>query len=418
MDRHANIILTPRSIVNVVTALLFCAIGSAASAEFCRVRIYDSAELDAGPVRLADIAEITTDDAEVKSCLEDFIVTQLACDADGSSLGFREISRILERGGVNPAAIGIYGASVCRMVLTSQKNPVSSDSDKVAIMAGAGVCEITTDAAARVGSQITLADKLTELVVLSTELDASRLIIDWDYRHRQFLQQPYDERLFQIKPCSSLTLGRVILEITETSLAQGRSGGTPSENPPVGSSVAVRENRPVRISGNVQYLCESVEAVRPLQAGHVITEADVKVVPRRVISLMNSPISDINMVIGKQVARPIATDKAIQPAMLRRLLLVNRNDRVDVQAGCRGVQITTKGIALSDGALGDVILVCSEMDNPSDLKSKKTVINFRSKVAGPGVVIALSNGVETAASEFGAVGDQTERDRLLLGGKE
>jgi len=415
MNRHANIILTPRSIVNVVTALLFCAIGSAASAEFCRVRVYDSAELDAGPVRLADIAEITTDDAEVKSYLDDFIVTQLACDADGSSLSFREISRILERGGVNPAAIGIYGASVCRMVPTSQK-PVSSD--KVAMMAGAGVCEITTDAAARVGSQITLADKLTELVVLSTELDASRLIIDWDYRHQQFLQQPYDERLFQIKPCSSLTLGRVILEITETSLAQGQSGCAPSENPPVGSSVAVRENRPVRISGNVQYLCESVEVVRPLQAGHVITEADVKVVPRRVISLMNSPISDINMVIGKQVARPIATDKAIQPAMLRRLLLVNRNDRVDVQAGCRGVQITTKGIALSDGALGDVILVCSEMDNPPDLKSKKTVINFRGKVAGPGVVIALSNGVETAASEFGAVGDQTERDRLLLAGKE
>lgn len=415
MDRHANIILTPRSIVNVVTALLFCAIESAASAEFCRVRVYDIAELDAGPVRLADIAEITTDDAEVKSYLDDFIVTQLACDADGSSLSFREISRILERGGVNPVAIGIYGASVCRMVPTSQK-PVSSD--KVAMMAGAGVCEITTDAAVRVGSQITLADKLTELVVLSTELEASRLIIDWDYRHQQFLQQPYDERLFQIKPCSSLTLGRVILEITETSLAQDQPDCAPAENPSVGSSVAVRENRPVRITGNVQYLCESVEAVRPLQAGHVITEADVKIVPRRVISLMNSPISDINMVIGKQVARPIATDKAIQPAMLRRLLLVNRNDRVDVQAGCRGVQITTKGIALSDGALGDVILVCSEMDNPSDLKSKKTVINFRSKVAGPGVVIALSNGVETAASEFGAVGDQTERNRLLLGGKE
>lgn len=284
----------------------------------------------------------------MKDRLENLVIAQLDSQAAQSSLGLFEISRALAQAGINPAGVDIFGASSCRVNLNGES--VSPPEKTVAL------------APAPDDGEDTLAERLRQMVARSTALPPASLVIEWRCNNRELLKQPAPENRFQIRPRSTVTVGPVNFEVIDNS---------PTET----GKTSTAERARWTVYGRVYYLCESVTAAQPLAAGHKITAEDVKLAPRRVSSLNDRGVEDIQTVMGKEVVRAVRAHTVILPSMIRRLHLVKRNDYVQVCARVGRVYATLlRGKALDDGAYGDIVSVKDEIN--------KTVIQ-NGRVTGP-----------------------------------
>jgi len=363
---------------NLTLAFLMIVAGNYTGTIFaasCQIRLWSAAELSRGPVCLSDIAEVTAGDAEMKHRLETMIIYNTPSDVTEAKLGIFEISRVLSGAGINPVSVDIYGASFCRVSMKAdaagdpipipQQNPVSVDVSE------------TVPSEAQV--LYTLTDALTEAIVRSTGYEASRLIIDWNCRDRQMLMEPATGNRFTIIPASTITLGTVRFEVIDNNSSSGdRAGGTASTKP-------LRSR--VQVDGNVHYLCDSVFSLRPLRPGQVVTGDDVKLISHTVTDMNDCGISDINAVVGQEVALSIRSNQVLLPSMIKKITLIKRNDLVDVWSMAGNVSISMTGRALSDGAYGDIISVRDERN--------KTVL--RGTVTGAGTVTVTHAEATTKA---------------------
>jgi flagella basal body P-ring formation protein FlgA len=217
----------------------------------------------------------------------------------------------------------------------------------------------------------TLANQLTRLVAQMSGLDEAKLKIEWRCGAPEFLDQAAEKERFKIKPQSTVTLGEVRFEVVDSQ---------------AGDEVEQRSQTMVRVRGMVQLICESVVATRALAPGEVITEKDVKLMTRRVSSYRDLGLTDIREVLGQEVARSITPDSVIKPALIRKLMLVKRNQKINVHSRVGSVQIDVQGTALESGAYGDVIRV--RFDNQN-----RTIIHGH--IAGPGMVMVTGAEPET-----------------------
>lgn len=358
------------TIFAMVVAMIITMLTGQAIAGRCQIRVNKTAQLAVGPVCFADIAQVTSDDAELKDRIDRMIITRITPDSTDSNLGIFEISRCLRRAGINPISIDIYGASYCR--LSPENVQLSLDQDVIVaqVYQSSQPTLLGSFQVNKVEDRITLADKLTEQVVLSTGLPADRLIIDWKCSEHDFLQQPIDENRFKIKPRSAVALGQVRFEIIDNNSPQNKAKNV---------NHFAKVPRKYYITGNVQYLCESVVAQRQLHPGQTITAADVKIVTRRITNLNRQGVDNARLLIGQEVARSIRAGQSILPSMVKKIILVKRNDYVDVITRSGGVQIKLTAKALMDGAYGETISVRDE---------RKTVL--RGRITGPGLVTIVS----------------------------
>jgi flagella basal body P-ring formation protein FlgA len=121
-----------------------------------------------------------------------------------------------------------------------------------------------------------------------------------------------------------------------------------------------------------------VVSARDLLPGEVVTEKDVKLVPRRINNLRDLAFSDTQMVLGQEIARSLPSETVIRSSMIRKLILVKRNQNVALRSQVGQVQISVEGTALDNGAGGDLVQVRYGNKN-------KTVV--RGRVTGPGFVV-------------------------------
>jgi len=313
-----------------------------------------------------------------------------------------DISRAIAKSGINPASVDIFGACTCRITpdkavlaeaeeqarrlryLASAEAEAQSQSVQ---KQGSRPDDSTENAeieAAVDKSKNTLADQITRKVTLSTRLDPVRLVVDWNKRDEQFLQQEFDKKRYRIEPRSPITLGRVSFAIVD--MAPNTSTQSSTKNRP--RSVIKRSVR--NVVANVEYLCEAVVAVNPLPANHVITAEDVRIDINRISNLRDMTPADPGTIIGKKTARAIAANKVIKPSLLKKIFLVRRNDYVKVSSQAGSISITLRGKALADGSLGDAISIARD-------NCKNNVV--RAIVSGPGTVRTIvgdKQGMEIA----------------------
>ncbi len=332
---------------NIFISLVFLTVIAAATADVGGAKdeifLQKSAALKAGPIRLADVAEVKADQ-ELKKRLDRLIVANISAGDEDVLVGNFEICRALAQAQINPATVDIFGASHCRVInknasqLQEAKTPPTenkvTDSVKGADTSG----------------QITIADVLTRTVAELSGFEVSRLKVDWRCNRSSFLQQPAENNRYKIIPRTAATLGNVSFDVLDNHRAKSQLDAEKS-------SLAGKRPATVTINGYVQLLCESVMALRRLQAGEMITAADVKIMSRRVGSYRNLGIKDINLVIGQEAARTIAPQTVIFPEMIRKLQLVKRDQDVKVRSKVGQVQVTLRGRAMAAGGLGDEITV-------------------------------------------------------------
>ncbi|MEJ2764179.1 flagellar basal body P-ring formation chaperone FlgA [Photobacterium sp. MCCC 1A19761] len=110
----------------------------------------------------------------------------------------------------------------------------------------------------------------------------------------------------------------------------------------------------VYVPVQTQLLLPRVVAIKPLARGAVLTNADldVQLVEARFQRgvLFDAP----EQIIGSKVKRNVNIGEAIEG---NDICLVCRNDAVLIKAGHSGFNVITKGIALSDGSLGEQVRV-------------------------------------------------------------
>ena len=350
--------------------LLFCmATAKSAFPSPYEIRLHRQAFLSPGPVCLADLADVKTQDADQKSRLESLVVTQYSQDVTGASIGVFDISRALAQANLNPAAACIYGASCCR--LTFNHTTLNHTTPSVSAPTMAAHPNDAIAKSAQPPAYQTLADQLTRELVRLSGVDASKLKVQWNCARPKLLDQKADEQRFVITPCSTATLGEVRFEVMDQ--------GIPGEGKGQGLSGTTGVSKNIRVYGRVEYLCLSVVARRCLKPGEVICAADVELRPRRVTTYRDIGVNDLDAVLGQEVARTIAAQGIVLPSMIRKLQIVKRRQLVDVYSRVGSVEVKTTGKALTNGAYGDTISV--------SFGEKKTIV--QGKVTAPGEVTVI-----------------------------
>ncbi|WP_299016075.1 flagellar basal body P-ring formation chaperone FlgA [uncultured Photobacterium sp.] len=123
------------------------------------------------------------------------------------------------------------------------------------------------------------------------------------------------------------------------------------------------ENWQVYVPVRIQLLLPLVVATTPLSRGVVLTASDLAIKMIETRFQRGVVFEHPQQIIGSKVKRNVNIGEAVQGGDI---CLVCRNDSVLIKAGGNGLDIITKGIALSDGSLGEQIRV-------QNTKSKRVI---------------------------------------------
>ena len=125
---------------------------------------------------------------------------------------------------------------------------------------------------------------------------------------------------------------------------------------------------PVKIS----FKTSVIVAKRFLPRGRRIRAEDITRIETDTKRLKNGYFSDLQAVIGTISKQNIAAGRIIKPNSLKQAKLIYRGDKVHIVAAHPSIRVRMKGVALSSGALGEIIQV-------KNLSSKK---QLEAKVVG------------------------------------
>jgi flagella basal body P-ring formation protein FlgA len=85
----------------------------------------------------------------------------------------------------------------------------------------------------------------------------------------------------------------------------------------------------------------------------------------------------LNNIVGQKAKRNLSRDTVIKPRHILAKNAVNKNESVLIISGSKAIRIVTYGEALSDGKVGDMVLV----RNSSSLKQLKAKVIAEKKVS-------------------------------------
>ncbi len=365
-------------------------ISSSAAAQ-CRIRLRPSVQITAGPVTFKDIAYIDSADADFCKRLESMIITQVQTSGHNEAIDVFMMTRILADAGINPAGIDIYGASVCRLsikaggektsesgLLTSYAQPASTLLEPTS--AQKSTVQQSNSTVSQ--SKVTLGDKLIEQVVRSTGYPIDRLVIDWDCRDAELLHHLADARRYIINPKTAITLGRIRFEVIDTK----------APVPPYAARMInyKQPKKSMYVNGTVKYFCQSIVATRNLSPGEIILAGDLQFKPQLVTDLSRIGVQDVSSIIGFQVARTIRAKQVILGSMIKRRILIKRNDYIDVVTQVGYVRVTNSGVAMADGAAGDMIPIKVEFKQDG-VKRKSSSTVLYGKITARGIVSIVND---------------------------
>ena len=121
-----------------------------------------------------------------------------------------------------------------------------------------------------------------------------------------------------------------------------------------------------RVRGEFFAVIDVPVPIHSIAAEDSITEADLYFVEIRKDKVSPNIQTDIRKVVGKSAKRLLRADAPIAIQYLQEPMLVKRNGLVSVVYAVKNLTLVTKGMALSDGSLGQVVRI-------KNLKSQRIV---------------------------------------------
>jgi flagella basal body P-ring formation protein FlgA len=129
------------------------------------------------------------------------------------------------------------------------------------------------------------------------------------------------------------------------------------------------------VRGKLEAMADVTTAAVSIQKGSIITANQLEI-RRQDISKLDTPYVSIAGVTGMLAKRTIRAGKAIDSRNVEQPPLIQKGEPVKIVATRGGLQLSTNGVALMDGRLGEFIRV-------KNIRSKKLIY---CKIDAPGIV--------------------------------
>lgn len=139
-------------------------------------------------------------------------------------------------------------------------------------------------------------------------------------------------------------------------------------------------------SGHFEEIIEVPVLKRELRNGDIISENDIEIRDFPMAHIRSDTITDISTIIGKSPLRTISPFRSLRENEIASPAIVKKNGIVQMRYSSPGMEITTSGQAMDDGAKGDVI-------NVRNTASKKVV---RAVIEDSNTVNIMATGTQTS----------------------
>lgn len=132
----------------------------------------------------------------------------------------------------------------------------------------------------------------------------------------------------------------------------------------------------VSLPGEIKHFLNIVVSARPLNRGDIITTHDLQW--KKITSNLVRPgyAMDKESLIGYEIKRSLQVNQPIKPSHITPPLMIKKGQHVAITAQLNRLKVKSSGIALSNGTLGQVILV----------KNRKTKRVIEATILAPGKV--------------------------------
>lgn len=115
---------------------------------------------------------------------------------------------------------------------------------------------------------------------------------------------------------------------------------------------------------------------QPILRGQVLTQDNIIEEEREITRVNQGYFSQMPMALGAIAKRSIPSNRVILPQFVRPAMLVNKGERIVIQAATHGLSIKATGVALTAGGLGDLVQV----------KNSQTQRIVEGRVSAPGQI--------------------------------
>jgi len=130
----------------------------------------------------------------------------------------------------------------------------------------------------------------------------------------------------------------------------------------------------VYISAEVEVMDSIVIASRTIPKGAILSLSDFDTQLRDTAKIANGYIIDSSHLIGKAATRTIRVGEALRYSLVTEPIAVKRGDTVVIEASTGAITVSSQGVALTDGRVGEQI-------NVRNSQSERVV---RVEILGPG----------------------------------
>lgn len=356
----------PNAIMAAVAWAVCLTIGTSAYAG--SIRLWPSAIVVEDTVRLGDVAELSGFTLEEEAQLVASALGAAPEPGASLSLSLAGVREALSGHGINMSSVTLRGAVQCAVARTAIVKGEESRADKPAVaLPGARLSQRASVAGQ---SELRLASEkeptLRQAVVDHFNRELARYggsaDVTFGAGSASLLELAGPSYEFSIRQRSGAALGSVNLDVAV--LADGQTV----------QSVSLRAT--VRLLRNV------VTARGPINQDAIIREKDVHLSAMYYTRLDGLGISESVAVVGQRCKRFLEPGSVIDPTDIEAVPLVSRGQIVSMESIAGGISVASSGKALSDGHLGESILVRDP--NQKGVELEATVVGVgRVRIGAP-----------------------------------
>lgn len=199
-----------------------------------------------------------------------------------------------------------------------------------------------------------------------------QVILDYMRSHKDETVADVQVHLLEPEEALSLPIGTFGIRVVPNPAADGYG----RRQVDVALSLHGKVVKTVKALADVTALVDVAVATRAIRIDETIQPDDVTLTRIPLIATARQYATNLDQVIGKRAARPLASHVPISLSALGQPFLVRKGDHVTIEAKRKGLLIQTIGITKAVGLVGQMVTVTNQ-DSGKDL---------RAKVVGPGLV--------------------------------
>lgn len=316
-------------------------IASQWSADAAEIRFHREAAVGRGIVRLGDVAEVLTNDANEARLLEGIALVPAPSGDEPKLLKRQEVQQLLQLSGVTLREHRFSGAEVTQLRAGSS----AVVTPKAAVQEASAIEQLPTIVKTETKKPVTQqaevaatpAGRVAQAIVAQLNV-VSDTPAEWQ---AEVAMSP-----------------RVVQALAELPIIRVEGGISPWLGRQQFMLLVGNEAAPTRlpVEAEVSGTARAVTVVRTIERGQLLAAEDVQlqtVTLQRGVAILLDP----NQIVGRETTRTLNAGQVVTNDMFRNVRLVQRGEMIDVFSIGAGLQISEPGKALNDGSFGDTIQV-------------------------------------------------------------